>query len=323
MRMLERCLCWAVTLGCGLLLTTPAGAYSVANHVALTSMAVRLVNKCRAEQGLNTPHLDDYLMGILEHYNAEQDQWKRKTGLWHFPPTPDDGDCPGPFPACLMVIERSYQPWVDSIWHQAEAGLAADKLYPALGVALHYVQDLAVPAHALPVFHPAGLFHFSDGFDEYNYKRWDTAVSRPADSEYADECKALTQFHSLDEILQSIRSDTLRSLQETFQAQVDGKSVQKPFSMFWRHRPSGFGEYACDDDFGASQVSCDGTQYDVADREYKRYASRRARAAIRASAAAIVLFQQKLAPCKSGACKPVSGDAHWFPTREHIHALKK
>jgi hypothetical protein len=181
--MLERRLLWAVSLGCALLLTTPVGAYSVANHVELTSRAVRLVNKCRAEHGLSTPALDDYLMGILEHYNAEQDQWKRKTGLWHFPQVRDDGDCPGPFPACLMVIERSYQPWVDSIWHQVEAGLPADRLYPALGVALHYVQDLAVPAHALPVFHPAGLFHFSDGFDEYNYKRWDEAAARPAAGE--------------------------------------------------------------------------------------------------------------------------------------------
>lgn len=323
----------------------PAAAYTVPTHEKLTRRASELLQRC-GKYGVALPAPDSQVTRILRYYNAKQDDWLNKLALWHFPNVPQGEECPGPFPSCLFVIERSFEPWTNHIWEQVQATLPPDQLYPALGAALHYVQDMAVPAHAIPVFHPEGLLHLFDGLDEY--EAWNNAFSYPEQGEMAGVCRRLvelSQHTSLPELLLQVRESTLRSLNETFGSSTPGT----PFHVLWQPRDGsyqctpekgdldeglegcsvqidndqGFGSYGCDGDFGDDELQCGWHEYHVDRSDYDRYAGRRARDAIFYSAATILLFQSKLAPCRRAGCKPDKGADDWIPTRSRIKALRE
>ena len=298
-------------------------AYSTTSHERLTAHAVELHERCRALAGA-APRSQPLPAKIVAYYNTRQDDWLSKSGLWHFPTTAPSEHCPGPFPVCQLVIERSYERWTDDIWRRVAEALPAGQLYPALGAALHYVQDLAVPAHAVPVFHPRSWLDPSDGFDDY--AQWDGADSRPSEQALGGECarlSALAQVGSLAALLARMRDETQQSLSEPFSVSRAGSPVTLSFALLWRARGAGFGVYGCEGEFGDEQLRCDGVRYQVAAATYQAFAGRRARSAILYSAATIALFEQKLAPCRGQSCTPTEHETAWLPTRCRIGELSR
>jgi hypothetical protein len=321
-----RCARGLVSAGlvCGVLATATAGrAYSPSNHARLTARAVALYERCGQLAGAAARAVP-LPIAILQHYNTRQDDLLSKSGLWHFPETAPDEGCPGPFPLCQLVILRSYEPWTEDIWRRVIQTLPAAQLYPALGAALHYVQDLAVPAHAVPVFHPRGWLDLHDAFDEYT--SWDNPHSRPGVHELASECArldAIARSGALRAILEQLRSETRASLSQSLSLSRGGSEVTLSFARLWQARGAGFGVYGCDDDFGEAELRCGDTSYAVAAGTYERFAGQRARSAILYSAATIALFEQKLAPCRGASCTPTEDEEAWLPTRCRIDALSR
>lgn len=304
---------------CLSLFTSVTQAYSVENHDAITRRAVKLVDSCRATKTAPA------IVEALVHYNLAQDALLSKPWMWHFPKVAPSAGCEGPRAACWLVLHKSFEPWTRELWRRAQSALTADQLYPALGAALHYVQDICVPAHAVPIFHPTGVTQITDAFDDY--RDWAQAADQLIAREKSAFCQALNGAGSLEALLADARTETLSTLDEPVQARTDYKvdPDDKPtWSVFWAAGNGGFGRYYCEDPFGAPEVDCGWHHFHIAASTYRNYAGQRAAAAIRWSAAAIVLFERHLATCPQGrVCVPKLDDESWYPTRAQLKKLAR
>jgi hypothetical protein len=256
--------------------------------------------------------------------------------LWHFPYTPSAQQgcdpcqarcyakkfCPYWINFCKHAVFRSFEPWLGYLFSELTRKQPAAAHYPALGALLHYVQDLAVPAHAVPIFHPEWLFGHDD-FDNHAFHvdHQSLLKHRPG------VCSELAQPQSLAKLLQTTREQTLASLQQPVPMQSAEQPASLKWSAFWRAQPRRagapeFGSYGCEGDFGDEKVRCDGHRYIVEGASYDAFADARAEAAILASAASILITEASLAPCSGATCTPTQGDERWLPSKDGLEALR-
>lgn len=291
--------------------TGTAFAYSRDNHETITSSAVELFNAC-VDVGLPgvavrvTPKEREALFD----YNDRQDQLLRKWRLWHFPEgTPTPHKSAGVWYYRWGVVHATWDQWIRYLVSTTEPEATPDKLYPALGATLHYVQDLAVPAHAVPIFHPSGKFQtHKDSFD--NFEDYDADV--PLEGEPLTAlCESLDDHSALEPLLANVRSSTLRAIDGNWPALWPKHDVG----------PNGFANYGCDShEFGEKDIDCNGVVLTAA--AAKHLSGQQATAAIIASARAIWLFQQRHQPCPQGReCIPRLGDNRWLPNLRLLQTL--
>lgn len=112
-------------------------------------------------------------------------------------------------------------------------------VYRAAGRVLHYVQDMSVPAHVVPIYHGPNL---SDGFDSYTPA--DTSVLRNVQLELEREltvsCGRLRRFSnqdSFDKLLDTSARATLTAIGQS----SNSNAASQQWLDFWRKDQAGAG----------------------------------------------------------------------------------
>jgi hypothetical protein len=307
----------SVSLLCGTLLSAHAMAYSLQNHETLTHESVALVSACQRCAGDRGPAIEG-LEALLVASNLAQDALHRKLMLWHFPRRASD-DLPGVLAKLLhtAVVCDHFEPWTDALWRRVVSGLPPEELYPALGAALHYVQDMAVPAHVVPVFHPAGLFDPTDAFDDY--ADWPRVSPTSDCAQLAPTCARVSAPVPLPDLLTRAAASTRAALRAPLWAQRASTPTSLSWSELWRAE-RGFGQYG-PVRFGDTHPTIDGTEYVVSPLVYQVFARQRAAQAVEDGATTIFTFERHLRGAR--AAKPPDDAAlkRWLPSHDALSAL--
>jgi hypothetical protein len=165
------------------------------------------------------------------------------------------------------------------------------EIYRQIGRIIHYLQDVSVPAHVVPIYHGPGS---PDKFDGYEY-------------EYGPECEEgeksvdleMEKGLTLKRLLRKSACATVKSIGEgnTFYITKDGKEVLVTWEVFWsKPRSEGFSEYGIlKNNFGVSRIRDDkGHEYLVEDNVYKRFFGKQYRQAINTTIKALLYLQEQL-----------------------------
>jgi hypothetical protein len=272
-----------------------AWAYSVPNHVTLTGAAVAQIQACIEAH----PGRWDGLRVLaaqqeaLVRCNEAQDAPYRKLTLWHF--FKRDQELRGTFvQGAFLARETSFNHFFQLLaQHMRTQPVQEGRVYASAGALIHYLQDAAVPAHAVPVYHPSPLWNF-DNFDERDVP---TNGEMPTDRA---TCERLLESRSdtMEWLLQMTAAATLKSLEA------------EPWGKFWepwdpKRDDRGFGYYGCvGDAFGAEHPRCDGTDLTIPSAAYVDFAAVRHRAALEATVRAIMIAHRFSPPGASAVSPP-------------------
>ncbi|TNC80239.1 MAG: hypothetical protein C9356_15030 [Oleiphilus sp.] len=266
-------------------------AYSISNHERLTRSAVDLLEYCAVPIH---QALEDHLVKM----NVKQDDLHRKPILWHFPP-PIRNDrldesaraksWSRPF-ASWLVLRTDFGLWTDYLHSTIENATDDPDILSAAGALLHFVQDMVVPAHAIPVFHPAGFTLKSDGFDDWSIFH---------DFQFSSaDCNAVKATRSIATILEDNRLTTLERI-----GMLEGEVPKWGKHWTFAHTDKGFGEYHCGSDaFGTDGgLNCDDALPHLTREDFIEAATPQARLAV-VSSAKVIFYALKQAKCAPDKC---------------------
>ena len=315
----RRVLCFVVIM----LACIKSYGYSLQNHQQITRDAVKLINLCIQKKHIKTLNPSEQLDVLIE-YNLQQDQLWRKARLWHFP---DNKQFPLEKSATSwmgnsLVISTSFNVWSDYLASQARNSIDHQDVYPAMGALLHYVQDVAVPAHAVPIFHPvrylppkADGFDSWDSFNSYSWLDDDTALKTI--------CKQLSSHDkSVADIISHTLNSTLNNILQGWVQDNEQKNIWQNLYPVNGPKKYGFAQYGCgsEGEFGKPVVNCENQKFNVTKQEYVNFASGQRNIALQASAQVIYSLQRHLTPCYGQACVAKQGNDRWLP---NVDILKK
>jgi len=300
-------------------------AYSVKNHMILTVLAVEAYNHC----GKIMPEKPRGFEKIrpLEKYrlvngNISEDEDKAgKLKRWHF------YDRAGQLGRDSIVNIFGFSglietPSLHARFDQLE--IRADKqgafveshrrwrLYDVVGAMMHYIQDVTVPAHVVPIFHPKNFL--GDAFDRYEVRASDYR------GEDIDRLEATEEFLSQFDALKCRRvfreaersyNQILNALADETYLTLENKIPDSPLTWseaFWdRKRNSrGFGDYGRAGNRFGKRKSClkkkdvpeinrdaCGDRLQVIKAVYDQFSGEQHLAAIEGSMRAIALLQSR------------------------------
>ena len=300
-------------------------AYSLSNHELITRNATALIKMCQLDEKNAVASLENTYV----RFNLKQDDLNKKPLMWHFPlPIDDQQAAPnenykgGLYK--LLVEEASFNNWFNYLMVQAAAEGSFENRAPAVGAMMHFIQDVAVPAHAVPIFHPSKWLK-RDQFDEWDKFEYVTG-QQDIEKEYRllkfskNVCALLSTNNPPLKILSQVHKNTLQSLdakikpkdyclftrEYLFFSDCIPANTSLSWRLFWPDQVNelGFAEYGCDkeDRFGDDVVSCSGTNYKIKPELFKQFAMERLKQAVVASAN-LILYYQHLPQGKRGACQ--------------------
>lgn len=269
-----------------------AAAYSKSNHQRITESAAQLIQRCELPLQLSEQQIE-----ILVGLNLGQDGVFKKMRLWHFPAPLKDSNNPAPQKqrAWLygkLVTETTFDRWAKYLDDQIKQQASFEQRLPGVGALLHYVQDLAVPAHAVPIFHPTRIAN-ADRLDSWKKLQPHGETLLPATETI---CATISSGNVDDviEFLSAARRTTLKNLQQPLGDYCQGPSCR--WSRYWSQEVSdnGFADYGCSgkDVFGKKRFTCDGEKYSVQPEAYKVFAADRFQDAVIASAQLILYYSR-------------------------------
>jgi len=300
---------------CFFAISTNTLAYSKNNHQFITEKAAKLLTQCGYTNILSDTDID-----TLVEFNRHQDKLFKKSILWHFPMPEEDSENPAPSKERAsgygkIVLEPTFNRWYDYLEDQANKQNSFEARLPAIGAMLHYLQDLAVPAHAIPIFHPSKIMN-KDGFDE-----WNTFASNRlfSSDEVQSFCRSLhaEKLPKTTTLLSEIRRDTLESINN----KLDTSKGTETWAIFWSTdiTDNGFAHYNCDreDKFGQTKFKCNGKKLSITKDAYIQFATQRVKQAIRSSARLIRHFYS----LPSGIRHQCQSD-QWLPTKSVLKCLQ-
>ncbi|MDX2019891.1 MAG: hypothetical protein SF187_06600 [Deltaproteobacteria bacterium] len=279
-----------------------AFAYSVRNHSELFRSAASFFNECVQRHPQVIPPylrpLERQEQILFQCSNIQDQKSIDRLKMWHF-------YSPKRIPkaSVMRLGALAVDTRLDTFFAMAERAFEESNdpglAYALVGAAIHYLQDVTVPSHVIPIFHP-GIFDWHDEFDEY-----------PVQSELvkadATTCAQwLSDQRSLGTILQDTAQDTLDSLHGPTNA-FQGRLLS--WEMFWKPGVDvdGFGKYGCfGDNFGSADLSCAGKAFRMSSHLYAAFARARHRMAVRSTVAAMAAVQRKTSTstcaCVSSKC---------------------
>lgn len=298
-----------LSLGLVLLAAGPARAFSVPNHERLTAKAVAQLRACQGH--FPDPSLRQRISALsaaqeqLIACNRAQDCVVRKAAVWHFLRAAE-GPRPDPMVQNVPVcpLEPTLRPWYLALARETEEALsvqASPEGYALLGGVLHFLQDMAVPSHVLPIFHPTHWV-VNDAFDDYE-------IAEPF--EPAPDCAYLTAAGtgSLAAQLVALLEKTAEATRAEIREERPGGQPGAAWGRFWESRVQGdgFARYGCvGNGFGKLNLRCGQLGMTVDLGAYDRLARKLQGQAIAASARALALLVRRLPPpAQSGGLCPV------------------
>jgi hypothetical protein len=181
----------------------------------------------------------------------------------------------------------------------------------------HYLQDVRVPAHVIPVHH--GGLRPNDGFDGYPFHFDITPLSPAQCQAMATQAASLSATGALRDTRDAITKDTLERLRAPIRPDLDREKCSWT-KVFWcnpREREScpraafrGFGSYRDGMVFGESRTfECDGVKKDIGDADYAGFFEK-SYAAMMADSASLLLYAKTLADgCDANSPEPSKAPA--------------
>lgn len=280
-------------------------------HAVLSNLAIDLFNLC-VERGYGKPEylLDQHERRTIVEANLDEDRTRLlRRGLnWHFyNPQMESKQ------RILLVINRSFIP----LFNEIDARLKQPELpwigaLRAIGRAIHFMEDLTVPAHSVPVFHGPGL---SDAYENFPLSGAPSAsdLLPRIGADLNPVCSRLSSLRpygssengtpggpmkngslSLREILDRTRSITL--------ARLDDRICDPPehFEVTWQYfwvPPQAnryFGTYRQGAEFGAvSEIKDNGLSCEITPAKYRQFSARLHLEAVFADVRALYWFSAR------------------------------
>jgi hypothetical protein len=311
-------------------------AYSIDNHDALSNLAVKRFNHCAKElasQGVELTSLGSpETRAIIEGSKAEDEQAPlKRASSWHFyDPARRLGD-----KSILVFRDFVDEPALHERFNELEiftrsklqiSGIGDAYIYRSVGRMLHYLQDVTVPAHVVPVFHPSPK-KLGDAFDSYEisgqaFNEGLADGGATCDAMWA-EVKSVNSFNDLlnkmgDHTLDVIDKETVTTKEgvqgtwsKQFWSDIPSEFCRKKAmeQMTNEEREAGkkpsldhcFGTYGVfGNNFGNTSFCdslvvfgwCSKTRHQVAEEVYKQFALARHRDAVEVSVKAMMLLQR-------------------------------
>jgi hypothetical protein len=272
-----------------------AEAFSVTNHALITEAATRFIRSCiyaDPERWATLDTIDDHT-GTLIACNLHQDDLARKSILWHFYGRGEliKGTVPqGEWISVEDSFDSYYRMVVGQLKDAATKGMAVG----SVGALLHYVQDVCVPAHVIPIYHPKPLWN-GDAFDGFPFQATAMTSDPPT-------CERLLSSSSdtFETLLQETAGRTMAAIEEKIPdkdltvrgAVKDGK---KGWHFFWNtKRDKGLGSYACgDNNFGNVGFDCDHASISVNPDAYVAFALKQQLTAVEATVRALLVAHRQ------------------------------
>jgi len=294
------------SLGFILLMTGHSFGFGVGNHENLTKLAVEQYNRCQSTKDKKVTEADE---GFIVAGNLGEDNQPvlDRAKLWHFYKHERELDEAGSkgMPQFLRdkVEATSFNAYFDQMVDGELNGLLQKEpqnsgfIYKKLGQTIHYIQDVSVPAHVIPIFHPV--------FSSSHLPKGDTFDKFDVDISTKDlGCDALaadSNSVSLQQIMKENVAATERSL---------ANNQATDWSCFWDGAidpTTGFGHYGeSGNTFGPKSwffywekdrtYTCKGKIFKIEKRIFTEFAKKRQIAAIEATMRAIATVQLQLRP---------------------------
>lgn len=163
-----------------------------------------------------------------------------------------------------------------------------NKISKRLGQVIHYLQDVSVPAHVIPIYHGPGK---KDRFDKHEF---DPASIE--DDNYAD--LRHENGMSLEELRRMSADNTLESVYESnaFTITKNDVEIQVTWEVFWgKPEKTGFSDYGIlGNNFGEPEIIIDEDKYLVTDEVYSKFFKKRYEEAINITIRALFYVQEQL-----------------------------
>lgn len=264
-----------------LLFSASVSSFSIDNH--------KIVNDLVEKEYLKLPQyhsMSKEMWKAFKKGNIEEDsKYLRKRKNWHFyDPT---------FTFHLEEsLNRRFKELIVTLNKQINDKADIVVIYKTLGGITHYLQDMAVPPHVVPVYHGG-----SDAFDEYKISKKGQYAS------ILNEVKLKsvndTSFYDL---LNEYAQLTLNSLKDSITITEDGVNKKITWNWFWDASSTvGFGHYGrLKNNFGNLKFTnkeawyLKKRKYDIKASDYCSFHEARITAAKDASLRALLLLDKLL-----------------------------
>ncbi len=313
--------------------TKEAFSYSKKNHTLITALAVEAYNRCGEKMNprpgwfktIDPLQKKRLLFGSI----ADDEDLSGKLKRWHFydrEGTLGRHSSIG-FPGLnLLIKETSLHARFDQLEITADkqtdfvGAKRAWRIFDTLGKIVHYIQDVTVPAHVIPIFHPGKTLPLADQFDNYPFQITFYSVQEGSPPKATDDffkdfedrvgCSVLLKSsdHSFNAILDDAAGRTYRMLDHKIQG-----TERTWAGTFWETTVNerGFGNYGLagnhfgkkknclkwehheKGDGGFGSARCD--DWLILDQSvYDQFSSRQHMSAIEGTMRALRLLQQKM-----------------------------
>jgi hypothetical protein len=248
-----------------------AFAFSKPNHILITEYSLRELARCTPQETvLWTSAGELTVLGRrLTQLPADEDNITReRLDNWHFYDRFRRADGAPGLRHWGASKNATLHPLYESLSAQMAQTYDATTRVLLVGRLIHYLQDMAVPAHVLPVFHPRYGFQ-KDAVDSYPFR-----------APPAIDCEALkVEFGRIvagapaaerffPELLDLAAQETLRPFTDPA-----ADPLPVPWACYWKPNPAGWGEYGVG--FGTEFIQCDGRSYQISSDDYANFMDRR------------------------------------------------
>lgn len=250
-----------------LLSSVSASAYKPDLHAKLTIAAFDALNSCLGKNiySVSTAKF------VAQKNHAEDNVTPERLANWHFY-APEHRHVKS-----VGLMKKTLHDLFDK---KEAAMLTAENKKALAGSLLHYIQDVSVPAHVVPVFHGFDAF---DGYPIFVNKFLKEAKT------LCSEFKTLKgKYFSPSDMLDAVALNTKESLNEEFILFVNGNPETRVWAIFWpkKNQNKLFGEYSKDlgNSFGKiKSFSCgrrDKNTCKVSSKSYDTFAYERQKQAV-------------------------------------------
>lgn len=267
-----------------------SSAYTVSNHDDLTQIAVNKFNRCVEEQeGLSRYSvINEEIQRKLVEKNLFEDLMSigDRARRWHFwdPSRRNERS---------KIFHKHFHGRFDEVENLAlDPNSTISQVYDSVGHMFHYLQDVTVPAHVVPIFHPAPPLFRKDRFDAYDI---DFYALENSSENNCDELADPELVEGYNEILNDASRLTLSRTKELIP--VLGNST-RTWEAYWNKpkKKKRFGKYGkFGNKFGRDkEFKCSGGKCNIRKNTFDNFALRQHRLAIDATVKALFLTQQIL-----------------------------
>lgn len=259
----------ALVFGMSVALPSPAFGFDPELHGKYTEAAFTLYRE-HCQPALPSEAVESTVKGV----KAEDGWTPTRARNWHF--YNRDGQVRRAWWGAERNLDAVFRQRIRELEERLETRESdPSEIYKATGRVLHYIQDMSVPAHVVPIYHGPGLKDRVDGYPPVVGDALQTVVQKELGRDLAERgCERLrpgpegSSAAFFQNLLDDTAQTTLRAIGQTNHPDAGSERWLK----FWgssRHL-KGFAEYGpCSFEAGINPKTCGGVDDAALDRFYQ------------------------------------------------------